>query len=103
MKKKIIVLSLFVLVFAACFIPVTQQITVPVKAPFLSVFNHLTEPSNWEKWRPDINKAFLTDSDKISIKKDGPNFFQLKYQNRELNERSVAYKFFIHDRWSNKT
>jgi hypothetical protein len=103
MKKKIIVLSLFVLVFAACFIPVTQQITVPVKAPFLTVFNHLSEPSNWEKWRPDLNNAFLTDSDKIVIKKDGPRLFQLKYQDHELNVRSAGYTFFIHDSWNNKT
>jgi effector-binding domain-containing protein len=102
MKKKIIVLSLFVLVFAACFIPVTQQITVHVKAPFLNVFNQLSEPLNWEKWRPDLNKVFLTDSDKIAIKKDGPRFFQLKYQDRELNVRSTGYTFFIHDRWNNK-
>jgi effector-binding domain-containing protein len=103
MKKKIIVLSLSVLVFAACFIPVTQQKTVSIKAPFLSVFSQLSQPLNWEKWRPDISNISSNDSTKIMIRKEGATFFQLKYENHELNVRSKGYTFFIDDRWGNKS
>jgi hypothetical protein len=102
MKKKIIGLSLLVLIFAACFIPITQQKTVLVKAPFLNVFDQLSEPLNWEKWRPDLNKIFLTDSGKISTKKD-TNSFQIKYVNQRLNVSRIGYTFVINDAWDSRT
>lgn len=99
MKKKIIGLSLLVLIFAACFIPVTQQKTVLVKAPFLNVFDQLSEPLNWEKWRPDLKKIFLTDSGEISTKKDTASF-QIKYVNQQLNVSRFGYSFAINDAWN---
>src|ERR1700743_2551310 len=84
MKKIVILLSLLIVVIAACFIPVDIQKTIAIKAPLLNVYQQLSDPLNWEKWRPDIKRIFITDSNKVSIKKDRTISFRIKYADRGL-------------------
>jgi effector-binding domain-containing protein len=102
MKKKIIVLSLLVLIIAACFMPVTQQKTVSIKSPFLNIYRELVLPSNWGKWRPDIRQDFAVDSAKINFKKDTASF-NIQYKNKELNVGFNENVFNIKDRWNNNS
>lgn len=101
MKKKIIVLSVLVLITAACFIPVTQQETITIKSPFLNIFIHLTNPANWKKWRSDINTIPNADSSKIIVKRDSSSF-SLNYGQKEIKVKSGGYLFEIEDSWNNK-
>jgi len=102
MKKKIIVLSLLVLIIAACFIPVTQQKTVSIKSPFLNLYRELILPVNWGKWRPDMRQDFAADSAKINVKKDTVSF-NIQYKNKELNVGFNENVFNIKDRWNNNS
>ena len=102
MKKKIIVLSLLVLIIATCFIPVTQQKTVSIKSPFLNIYRELILPANWGKWRSDIRQAFDADSSEINIKKDKASF-NIQYKNKELNVGFNENVFNIKDNWSNNS
>lgn len=103
MKKKVFLLSLPVLIIAACFIPVTQQKSILIKAPFLKVFVQLSKPQNWKKWRPDINKSFLSDSGNFSIIKNDSASFGLKSADKSLNVHLKESAFVINDSWSGKT
>jgi effector-binding domain-containing protein len=103
MKKKVILLSLLVIVIVVCFIPVTIQKTIAIKAPLLNVYEQLSNPQNWEKWRPDIKKVFIADSNKISIQKDIPTSFRIKYAGQELNVISNENLLIINDTRDNKT
>jgi effector-binding domain-containing protein len=99
MKKKIILLSLLVLVIAACFIPVTQQETFSIKSPFLNIYRELIIPANWERWRPDIRKDFNADSAKISIKKENSSF-SIKYGRQELSVGLNENMLAVNDAWN---
>jgi len=99
MKKIFIALSLLVLIFAACFIPVTQQETIAIKSPFLNIYRLLLLPSNWIKWRPDLNKEFVADSTRISIKK-GNSFFLIKNESQELQVELAENLLTINDAWA---
>jgi len=102
MKKKIIVLSLLVLIIAACFIPVTQQKTVSIKSPFLNIYRELILPANWGKWRSDMRQDFDSDSSKINIKKDTASF-NIQYKNKELNVGFNENVFNVKDSWNNNS
>ena len=102
MKKRIIALSVLLLIISACFIPVTQQETITIKSSFLNVFIHLSDPAIWKKWRSDINVIPSADSNKILVKRD-TNSFSLKYGERELDVKAGGYLFEIEDNWNNKT
>src|SRR5260370_35420276 len=102
MKKRIILISLLLAVFAACFIPVTQQKTITVKSPFLDIFRLLTNAEKWEQWRPDLRKVPPVDSNKISVKKD-TNSFKIKYDSLELNVKWVGNSVNINDHIDSKT
>jgi effector-binding domain-containing protein len=102
MKKKIFILLALAIVIAACIIPVTQQKTITIKSPFLNLFVQLSDPTNWRKWRSDMNNIPDADTSKILIKKN-PNSFSLNYEQKRLNVRSEGYLFAIEDNWSNKT
>ena len=103
MKKIVILLSLLIVVIAACFIPVTMQKTIAIKSPLLNVYQQLSNPLNWEKWRPDIKKVLIADSNKISIQKDTTTSFRIKYADQELNVISNENLFIINDARDNKT
>lgn len=98
MKKKIIVLSLPILVIAACFIPVTLQKTVSIKWPFINVYRELILPVNWVKWRPDLRKNFAIDSSRIGVKKDNSSF-AIRYEGKALNVSFKENIFNIKDTW----
>lgn len=87
MKKKVILLSLILVVFAAFFIQIPQQKTITIKGSFFNVYRVLVNPAKWEQWRPDLRKAFAADSNKFSIKKDTGSFI-IKDANLELNVKS---------------
>ena len=101
MKRKVILISLIVLVFAACFIPVTQQKSISINAPFLNVFVQLSNPLNWEKWRADIRPVTLADSSRIELQKDTSSF-EMRYRSHKLNVRLQGYTVFINDAWNKK-
>jgi len=88
MKKKVILLLLILIIIALFFIPFHQQKTILIKSPFLNTYSLLANPAKWEKWRPDLRKAVIADSNKITVKKD-TNSFLIKYANQEL---VVKYK-----------
>ena len=102
MKKKVVLISLLLVIIAVCFIPVTQQKTISIKAPFLNVYQQLANADNWAKWRPDIKRISITDSNKVSIKKDTA-FFSIKYNGQELNVRSKENLFFVNDKQGAET
>lgn len=99
MKKKVVVLFLFALVFAACFTTVSEQKTISIKASFFNVFIQLSKPENWRKWRADINTIPAADSSKIIIKKDTASF-KISYGQKQLNIESKGYLFEIKDKWA---
>ncbi|MDB5022744.1 MAG: hypothetical protein JWP78_499 [Mucilaginibacter sp.] len=101
MKKKVILLSLLVIVFAACFIPIAQQKITSIKAPFLNVYTQLSDPVNWEKWRPDLKEKVLADSTQISVQK-APSSFTIKRKQQELNVIMNEFSFIIDDAWDSK-
>jgi effector-binding domain-containing protein len=88
MKKKVILPILILITIALFFIPFHQQKTILIKSPFLNTYSLLANPAKWEKWRPDLRKVLIADSNKISIKKD-TNSFLIEYENQELG---VKYK-----------
>jgi effector-binding domain-containing protein len=120
MKKKVILLILILVIITLLFIPFYQQKTILIKSPFLNTYSLLANPAKWEKWRPDLRKAMITDSSKISIKKDTNSFF-LNYENQQLgvkykgnmfeidetsNGKSASYRYSIipvADKFLNKT
>ncbi len=102
MKKKVILILLLVIIIAAFFISVTQQKTISIKAPFLNVYQQLYNPTNWAKWRPDIKKIAVADSNKVSIQKDTA-FFRIKYAGQELSVRSNENLFIVNDKQDSKT
>jgi effector-binding domain-containing protein len=102
MKKKVILLSSILVIFAICFIPFTQQKTVTVNASFFNVYQQLAKARNWEKWRGDLRNAWLTDSTKISGMQDA-NGFKLNYANIRLNLNiENGYTFKIKENNGNK-
>ncbi|HEY9000059.1 MAG TPA: hypothetical protein VIM89_01810 [Mucilaginibacter sp.] len=101
MKKKIIILSLLILIVAACFIPITLQKTVSIKWSFISVYRELILPTNWAKWRTDLRKDFAADSSKIDIKKENSSF-AIRYQDRALNVSFNENVFNVTDGWNSK-
>src|SRR6266702_1392929 len=101
MKKKVILILLIVFAFAACFIPVPQQKTIPINAAFLNVFIQMSKPENWRKWRSDMNNLPASDSDKIVVKKDTASF-GISYKLKKINVESKGNVFVIKDNWSNK-
>ncbi|MDO3628084.1 hypothetical protein [Mucilaginibacter sp. BT774] len=101
MKKRIIALSVLLLIIAACFIPVTQQKTITIKSSYLNIFIHLSNPSTWRKWRSDMNTIADADSSKVLVKKDS-NSFSLNYREKKLDVKSGGYLFEIEDSWNNK-
>ena len=102
MKKKVILLLLILVISAVFFIPVSQQKTISVKSSFLKVYRQLSGAESWEKWRPDLNKNILTDSNKVSIKKD-TNSFIIKYADLELNVKWAGNSFNIMENSDNRT
>src|ERR1700743_552403 len=102
MKKIVILLSLLIVVIAACFIPVDIQKTVAIKAPLLNVYRQLSDPLNWEKWRPDIKRIVIADSNKVSIQKAGISSFRIKYAGQNLNVVTSENLFNVIDSAENK-
>lgn len=102
MKKIVILLSILLVVLFACFIPVTQQKTISIKAPFYNVYNQLNGSAKWIKWRPDLREIYAADSNKISIKNESRNSFVLKYAGQELDVKASAGVFDIFEQNGNK-
>ncbi len=96
MKKKVIILVLILGLLAIFFIPLTQQETIQIKAPFLKVYSELNNVNNWKKWHPYLKEILLADSNKISVKKDS-NSFNIDYPNSKLNVTTKGNVFIIND------
>lgn len=101
MKKKVILLILILITIALFFIPFQQQKTILIKSPFLNTYSLLANPSKWEKWRPDLRKAMIADSNKIAVKKD-TNSFHIKYENHELEVKYKGNTFQIDETTNGK-
>ena len=98
MKKKVILLSLLLLAIGTFFIPISQQQTVLIKAPFLNVYRLLSDPLNWQRWRPDLKKDFITDSTKFSIQKDTTSF-AIKNEEKNLGVKMTGNIFTVNDHY----
>ncbi len=97
MKIKFIVLAVLVALLSALFIPFNQQLTITVESPFLKTYTALLNPQSWENWRPDINRAFHADSDKVTVRKKN-NSFSINTPDIELNIRPAGNMFYIKER-----
>ncbi|MDB5007580.1 MAG: hypothetical protein JWP45_1973 [Mucilaginibacter sp.] len=102
MKQKVILSLLALAILSAFFIPVQQQETISVKSSFLNIYSLLAKPDKWQKWRSDLLKVPLADSDKISIKKDTGSFI-IKYAPHELNVAYQGNSFGITENNNDKT
>ena len=102
MIKKILLFVLLAALIAACFIPVTLQKTTIVKSPFLNTYSFLANPIKWERWRPDLRKAMLTDSQKITVQKDSAEF-TIKYNLLAINVNPKGNSFDIKEDQDGKT
>jgi len=85
---------LILVIIALFLIPVYQQKTILIKSPFLNAYSLLANPAKWEKWRPDLRKIMIADSNDITIKKD-TNSFLIKHENDELEVKYKGNKFEI--------
>lgn len=94
MKKKIILLILLLIIILLFFIPFNQQKTILIKSPFLNTYSLLANPAKWKKWRSDLRKVMIADSNKISVKKD-TNSFLVKHENEELEVKFEGNTFQI--------
>jgi effector-binding domain-containing protein len=94
MKKKVILLVLLLLIIALFFIPFHQQKTILIKSSFLNTYSLLANPAKWEKWRADLRKVIIADSNEILIKKD-TNSFLIKHKNDELEVKFLGNTFQI--------
>ena len=74
MKKRLILIIPLLIVIVVCFIPVTSQRAVLVKATFFNTFQQLAQADNWPKWRPDLRETWLSDPSKISTSGKKQNF-----------------------------
>jgi hypothetical protein len=102
MKKIAVLLSLLLIVIAVCFIPVDVQKTITIKAPLLNVYQQLSDPLNWKKWRPDIKRIFIADSNKVAIQKGGTASFRIKYAGQGLSVITNENLFTVIDSAENK-
>lgn len=94
MTKKVLFLLLLLIVLISCFIPVTRQKTIPVKASFFNVYQQLAKPGSWEKWRADLRPVWLSDSGKIS-NSQVPGGFNIVAGDLKLNVQIQGYVFII--------
>ena len=102
MNKKVILLVLLLIVLAACFIPVTEEKTISVKASFFNSYHILSNPDGWKKWRPDLRNIPAADTGKISIRKDTGSF-SIQYPDLALNVKMAGGLFTIDDHSDNKS
>ena len=96
MKKKVILFIPLLIILIACFIPVTEEETIPVKDSFFNVYRVLANPAKWKEWRPDLRKISPADTGKIAIKKDS-GAFSINYPDIELNVKFKDGVFDVDD------
>jgi len=90
MNKKIVLpLLLIVLAAALFFIPVNQEKTVSVNAPFLNVFTAVFTPNKWVNWQASLRKATVTDSGKITFQKQRGRF-TIKYDSLLISVKQTG-------------
>jgi hypothetical protein len=63
MKKiPMLFLFIFIIITAVLFIPFKEQVVIKINAPYFNCYQQLFAPHNWQKWQPDINGTYQTDS-----------------------------------------
>lgn len=102
MKKIIVLILAVVLLLIVFFIPVTHQKSILIKSSFFNVYKQLTNAGKWKNWRPDLRKAYESDSTKIVIKKDS-NSFIIDNAAIHLHVKTAGSEFTINEQDSNKT
>jgi effector-binding domain-containing protein/Zn/Cd-binding protein ZinT len=102
MKKIIVLILAAVLLLIVFFIPVTQQKSLLIKSSFFNVYKQLTNADKWKNWRPDLRKAYESDSTKIVIKKDSSSF-TIDNAAIHLQVKSAGSEFTVSEQDSNKT
>ena len=109
MKKTIILTTLACILLALYFVPVSLEKTTTIKSSFFNVYDQLSRPNHWKRWRPDLRKVLLDDSNELSVKKS-PNSFTISRGTQQLNvkvagtlinveeknkDNTTAYAYFI--------
>ena len=102
MRKKVILISVLLILLASCFIHVRVDKTVTVKSPFLNVYSFLLQADKWEKWLPGLRQSMVTDSAKISVHKK-PNEFTLQYAPIQVAVKAIGNEFNVKEHNDNKT
>src|ERR1700749_3042101 len=82
-KKFILPLLVTVLIAALFLIPVNEEKTVPVKAPFLNVYAALFNPTKWTNWHPLLRQAAPNDSASVHIQQPQASF-TIKYDSLQI-------------------
>ena len=62
MKKKILILLLFIAVIVACLIPFSKPVAVKINASYFNCYQQLFTLQNWKNWQPGISSSFKKDS-----------------------------------------
>jgi effector-binding domain-containing protein len=102
MRKIIFILLAAILLLVVFFIPITQQKVILIKSSFFNVYKQLANADKWKKWRPDLRKAYESDSTKIVIKKD-TNSFMIDNAAIHLQVKSAGSEFTVNEQDSNRT
>jgi len=98
MKKRLILIIPLLLIIAVCFIPVTSQRAVLVKATFFNTYQQLALADNWPKWRPDLRETWLADPSKILTSGRKQNF-SISHDGLSLYVTNVdGYSFNVQER-----
>lgn len=103
MNKKIILPLLLVALIAALFlIPVNQEKTVSVNAPFLNVYTTLFNAGKWLNWQGSLRRAVAADSAGISIQKQQGSF-AIKYDSLRINTKEKETVLQVNQEAGGKT
>src|ERR1700722_13341377 len=101
MIKKVLLTVVALAFFTAYFFPVTLQKTTIIKSSFLNTYSFVANPSKWERWRPDLRKVLLTDSEKIVIQKDSSGFM-IKHNRLAITVTPKGNSFDINEEQDGK-
>jgi hypothetical protein len=74
MKKKLVAIVIVIAIAGVCFIPVTLQQSLTIKAAFFNTYQQFAQANNWKKWRSDLRDTWLADSSKITTHTIGNTF-----------------------------
>ncbi|MGI4805053.1 MAG: hypothetical protein ACRYFL_09800 [Janthinobacterium lividum] len=93
--KKISFLILLLLAFLLiCFIPIQQHKTLNINAQFFITMQQLLQPANWEKWQPEVKKAWQKDPVQVKISKHN-TVFSIQIPGSIITFSAQGFTFYV--------